>query len=200
MKNEKKYQVIIALMVLISLGACKKNMDELFQNPESFTSTKIDYLLPTGIDQALRQDYGDVYTNHLRTLSPILQVTASTADPVSSNFYDFSNSRDKGRWGDYFTGKMVNLKGIEQLYDYTLNENQKEEYKVYYWIAKILQAYSTARATDYFDDMPYTEAFKAQNSLYNQPVVLYPKYDTQKTIYPKMVRDNRHGKHIYDSR
>lgn len=174
---------IIALITIITLASCKKNLDELFQNPESFTETKIEYLLPQGIDNTLRQEYTDIYNNHLRSIAQLTQVVSGIEDPVSGRYYVWTN--DKGKWGDYYTNsnKMISLKGIEQIYNYKLTDAEKEEYKPFLAMAKVLMAYNTARATDFFDDIPYSEAFKAQNSLYNQPVILNPKYDSQQSIY-----------------
>ncbi|WP_164121863.1 SusD/RagB family nutrient-binding outer membrane lipoprotein [Sphingobacterium sp. xlx-130] len=190
MKTSKIYiSGICAIALSLTLASCEKRLDDLFQNPESNTETKIEYLLPTAIDKTLRQDYSDIYTNHMPVISQLVQVLGSTTDHVTSNVYTWTNAADKGRWGDYYTGKMVDLKGMEQLYNYTLTDAQKEEYKPYYMMAKILMAYNTAKQTDLFDDMPYSEAFKAQNSLFGQPVVLYPKYDDQKSIYYAILAD-----------
>ena len=188
MKTTNKHIIsAIALIAVVGLGGCKKSMDDLFQNPEAFTSTKIEYLLPTGIDATLRQDYGDIYTNHLNGIAQITQVVAGTADPIS--FYRWTN--DKGKWNGYYTNanSMISLKGMEQIYNYKIDEAQREEYKPYLAMAKILMAYNTGRTTDFFDDMPYTDAFKGQNSLYGQPVILTPKYDTQQSIYYAILDD-----------
>lgn len=178
-----------ALVAMVIFGGCKKNMDELFQNPEAFQETKIEYLLPTGIDATLRQDYSDIYTNHLNSIAQVTQVVAGTADPVGGNFYNWTN--DKGRWSDYYTNanKMVSLKGIEQIYNYRLTDTEREDYTPYLAMAKVLMAYNTARITDLFDDVPYSEAFQGQNSLYGQPVILNPKYDTQQAIYYAILDD-----------
>lgn len=189
MKTTKYIRSAAALLVIVALGGCKRSMDDLHQNPDAFTETKIEYLLPSGIDATLRQDYIDVYINHLNCIGQVTQVVAGIEDPISGNFYNWTN--DKGRWSDYYTNqnKMVSLKGIEQIYNYRLSDAQKEEYKPFLAMAKVLMAYNTARAIDFFDDIPYTEAFKAQNSLYNQPVILNPKYDTQQAIYYAVLDD-----------
>ncbi|WP_443939999.1 SusD/RagB family nutrient-binding outer membrane lipoprotein [Pedobacter sp. MW01-1-1] len=185
----KNITVAMALFVMAALGGCKNSMDDLYQNPEAFTETKIEYLLPTAIDASLRQDYADIYSNHLNSIAIITQVVAGTADPVGGNFYNWTT--DKGRWGDYYTNqnKMISLIGMEQKYNYELTDAEKEEYKPYLAMEKVLKAYNTARTTDFFDDIPYTEAFKGQNSLYGQPVILNPKYDSQQSIYYAILDD-----------
>lgn len=190
MKRYNKIKLgLIAIIAVFTFSACKKNMDDLFQNPESFTETKIEYLLPTGIDYSLRQDYIDIYINHLLSIGQLTQVVAGTSDPVSGNYYLWTT--DKGRWSDYFTNSngMVSLKGIQQIYDYKSTDAQREEYKPFLAMAKILMAYNTAKATDLFDDIPYSDAFKAQNSLYNQPIIVSPKYDSQQVIYNGILGD-----------
>ncbi|HEY9260530.1 SusD/RagB family nutrient-binding outer membrane lipoprotein [Chitinophaga sp.] len=184
--NMRKSAIAGLLVAMVSTG-CKKNMDDLFTNPETFTSTKIEYLLPTAIDATIRQDYTSAYNNYFRLLGPMLQITASSVDPISGNFYKITT--DRAEWSSYYLTKMLNVVGIENYYNYKLTAEQRDEYKVYYHLAKVLGAYATAQATDLFDDMPYSTGFAAQNGLYGQPVNYYPTYDNQQSIYYRLLDD-----------
>ncbi|NIG55779.1 SusD/RagB family nutrient-binding outer membrane lipoprotein [Chitinophaga sp. Cy-1792] len=182
-----KKSAIAGLLVAMAVTGCKRNMDDLFNNPETFTSTKIEYLLPTAIDATIRQDYVSSYNNYFRFLAPMMQLTASSVDPVSGNFYRVTS--DKGEWSNYYLTKMLNVIAIENNYKYKLTAAQQEEYKIYYHLAKVIGAYATGQATDLFDDIPYKDGFAAQNSLYGQPVNYYPAYDNQQTVYYSILDD-----------
>ncbi|SHM61620.1 Starch-binding associating with outer membrane [Chitinophaga jiangningensis] len=184
----KYSKLILAGLLVATVGTgCKKSMDDLFANPETFTNTKIEYLLPTAIEAVVRQEYVQAYNNSFRQLGPMMQLNASTVDPISGNVYNITS--DRAEWSAYYLTRMLNVIGIQNYYNYKIDKSQQEEYKVYYHLSKVLGAYSTAQATDLFDDMPYTQGFDAQNSLYGQPVNYYPKYDDQKSIYYSILDD-----------
>ncbi|MCH5598576.1 SusD/RagB family nutrient-binding outer membrane lipoprotein [Niabella ginsengisoli] len=188
----KKIQLIIRplitmLTVMMIFASCQKKLDNLFPNPDAFTSVQIEYVLPTAINNTLRVPYGDVYTYHIGKFGPMLQNMAFNSDPVSGDYYNIRS--DLGAWGAYYTQKMNNLKGIEYIYSQLPIEEQ-EGYKVYLPIVKILEAYATAQATDVYDDMPYSEAFTGISIIFGGTGAnLTPKFDPQSEIYYAMLAD-----------
>ena len=58
-----------------------------------------------------------------------------------------------------------------------MTEEEQEQNKVYMLCSDIIRSYAFQRATDLYDDMPYSEAGGAFQELF------YPKYDTQEEIY-----------------
>lgn len=78
---------------------------------------------------------------------------------------------------------MQEFAEIDKKFNYALSENEKAYYLPYMETAKVLKAYNTIMTTDVMGSMPYSEAWGARNGLYGQPIILTPKYDSQKDIY-----------------
>ncbi|MEI9958939.1 MAG: SusD/RagB family nutrient-binding outer membrane lipoprotein [Ferruginibacter sp.] len=180
MKNIKSTISVLALSCTLLMSSCKKKMDSLFQNPDAFTTVQIEYVLPAAIQNTVWVAYGDVYNYTINKMGPMMQILANTNDPVSGQWYKVTS--DLGFWAKYYTTKMNNLVGMEQLYA-GLSPDVQKGYAVYMPITKILEAYATAQATDLFDDMPYTEAFQGINPIFGGTGNYTPKYDAQSVIY-----------------
>ncbi len=74
------------------------------------------------------------------------------------------------------TNYSKELSGMKLLYA-DMTEEEQEQNKVYMLCSDIIRSYAFQRATDLYDDMPYSEAGGAFQELF------YPKYDTQEEIY-----------------
>lgn len=96
---------------------------------------------------------------------------------------DFPFAEGRGSWsGFYSTGR--NLKDIIRLCKKRDEESGKNEHVNKMAIARILNAWNFARATDQFGPMPYFEA-----CLPIEEAVFTPKYDTQKEIYADLLNE-----------
>lgn len=176
-----KYQLYSTLIgSLLFFSACEDKLDEKHENPDAFGSTEIEYLFAQGAKKTLENDYGDCYNYTFRLLGIYTQTTARGTGQDRTNTYLIQN--DKDRWQNYYETRMNTLTEIDKMYE-ALDEAGKNAYRPYIETAKVLKAYNTAIATDFFGDMPYSEAFTARNTLYGKEVILKPKYDTQKEIY-----------------
>lgn len=176
----KKIIYSAALVTSLFFFSCEDKMNEKHSNPDAFTSTDIQYLFAGGAIYALESDYADWYTHVFRTLSTYTQTAARREGKDRTNTYDIKN--DLTRWDNYYIKRMSPLTEIDKIFG-TLSKAEQDNNKVYLEAGRILKAYNTIIATDYFGNMPYTQAFTARNSMYGQPVILRPEYDTQKDVY-----------------
>src|SRR5881227_1733610 len=72
----------------------------------------------------------------------------------------------------------MDMREIRVIYD-ALPEDQKASYEVYVHLGKIVTAFTTARTTDLWGDIPYSEAFAARQTVGQN---LFPKFDSQESV------------------
>ena len=145
----KKFIYCSLLCVLIA--SCSDKLDEKHEDPDAFTSTKIEYLFAQGAQKTIENNYGDMYTYLFRRFGIYLQVTARQEGQDKTNLYQNVTS-DLGRWQDYYETRMGPLTEIDKIYN-TLSEADRTYYNNFYYAGKVLQAYNTILTTDFFGDM-----------------------------------------------
>lgn len=183
----KNSMYIWMLGISMSLFSCSDIMDEKHDNPDAFTETKIEYLFARGAQRTVEMDYADAYNLTFRLIGNYIQTTARQEGKDRINIYQKIQD-DKGRWENYYVERMSTLTEMDKIYS-TLTAEEQEGYKNYIEAGKVLKAYNTAMATDFFGNMPYSEAFTARNSIYGGTVIFKPKYDSQKDIYYTLLAD-----------
>ena len=184
----KKTLYSLLIGALMTTASCSGEMDEKHENPDAFTKTKIEYLFAQGAVNTLVIDYGDTYTYNFNLLGIIMQTTATQEGKDRINTYQ-NYSDDWRRWDNYYINRMNTLTEIDKVYA-SLSPEEQGEYKIYVMANKVLKAYNTAMATDFFGNMPYSEAFTARNPVYNTGDVIFrPKYDKQQDIYYSILAD-----------
>ena len=170
-----------------ALVSCTDKLNDKHDDPDAFTSTRIEYLFAQGAQKTIENEYADMYNYTFRRFGIYLQVTAQQTGTDRNNLYQ-NIQNDLGRWSNYYETRMNTLTEIDKIYN-QMDAGEQESYKNYYEAGKILKAYNTAMATDFFGNMPYSEAFTARNAIYGQTVILKPKYDDQKNIYYAILND-----------
>lgn len=171
----------------LAFTACESKMDEKHTDPDAFTWGEIPYLFSQGALNAIENGYGDMYTYNFRRFGVYLQTTAQEEGENRINLYQ-NIQNDLGRWENYYESRMNTLTEIDKIYA-TLEEDKQAKYRLFVEAGRVLKAYNTAIATDYFGAMPYSEAFTARNAIYGGTVILKPKYDSQQTIYYALLDD-----------
>lgn len=162
-------KIIPALLVVVALTACTKDLEEINTNPLGFTvasdgalfNSVVESLVPTGNEQFYI--WNEIL--YKQTQLAALGVEA---------------------WGNYAIGTEELWKNYyETLPAIRELEKRFQEYPVNASVnnmramVKILLAYKTFKMTDYFGDMPFTEAGYG----YQDIEKLYPAYDKQRDIY-----------------
>ncbi len=183
----KKIVLYMFIPALALFASCESEMEDRHFNPDGFSDAKIEYLYSRGIIRTIENDYGDHWNHVFRLLGTYTQTLSRETGSGRTNVYTIQN--DKARWNNYYVKRMQELKEMEKIYDYVLTPEQQATYVPYMETAKVLKAFNTAMATDFFGAMPYSEAFGARNYLYGQPVILKPKYESQEEIYNALLND-----------
>lgn len=94
------------------------------------------------------------------------------AQPYQYARYNFSSSDTEGAWR-YLYDVLMDLREME-------SKAVSSGEEVYVGVSKLLQVYAFSTLTDLYGDIPFTEALKGRENI-------TPKYDTQESIYPKLI-------------
>ena len=186
MNTIRKYITSLALGVAVTgaMVSCD-TLDEKFYNPDKLTEADFSLLFASAQTKGhlFRYDYGATY-HYMRGFGKMLGLG------VSPLYLDRTQNNTIVRPWDGWSGTPFNefiftqtctnyskeLSGMKLLYT-DMTEEEQEQNKVYMLCSDIIRSYAFQRATDLYDDMPYSEAGGAFQELF------YPKYDTQEEIY-----------------
>lgn len=191
-------KIIYSLLAIAGLFwvSCTDQLDDKHKNPDGFTDTQIQYLFAQATLYAIENDYSDTYNYAFRWLNTYTQVVARRSGENRYQQYEVTN--DKSRWQNYYVKRMSPLTEMNLLYK-ELNDSEKSNYEVYIQAGKIIGAFNTAIATDFFGNMPYSEAFTARSLIYGGTANFKPKYDTQKEIYYAILKDLEEAANYFKS-
>lgn len=183
----KKILLYIPIVAAILLTSCESELNDRHFNPDGFTDAKIEYLYATGIIRTVENDYADHWNYVFRLLGTYTQTLSRESGASRTDLYTIQD--DKGRWDNFYVKRMQELIEMDKIYNYKLSDQQKPNYAPYMETAKVLKSINTTMATDFFGAMPYSQAWGSRNEIYGQPVLLKPKYDSQKDIYYSVLSD-----------
>ncbi|MGY3052980.1 hypothetical protein ACVWYG_001177 [Pedobacter sp. UYEF25] len=166
MKKIYRIHCLLAISAILAITSCKKNFDEINQNPNAPTSAPATNILANGLIATGNTLFGtrlDIY--YAGSYSGML-ASISTGD------YEYRVDINNSMWNGLFTGMSVFVDASEKA--------SKDGNTNLQAAALTMKVYAAQKATDMFGDMPYSEAFKLKEE------VLYPKYDKQKDVYTAM--------------
>lgn len=190
MNTIKKYITSLALGIAVTgaMVSCD-TLDEKFYNPDKLTEADFSLLFASAQTKGhlFRYDYGATY-HYMRGFGKMLGLG------VSPLYLDRTQNNTIVRPWDGWSGTPFNefiftqtctnyskeLSGMKLLYA-DMTEEEQEQNKVYMLCSDIIRSYAFQRATDLYDDMPYSEAGGAFQEMF------YPKYDTQEEIYTSIM-------------
>ena len=187
MKTIKKYIAGLALGVVASgaMMSCSDTLEEKFYNPDRQTDADFTLLFAGAQTPGhlFRYDYGATY-HYMRTFGKMLGIAVS---PIYIDISQYNTIIQL--WNDWSGDNLNNflfnqtcnnysrnINGMKLLYN-AMSDEDKAKNAVYMRCCDIIQCYAFQRATDLYDDMPYSEAGGAYQEQF------YPKYDTQEFIY-----------------
>ena len=180
----KRCARLLALLIVSGAAiACHDAYDALFLDPDKSTTAKIEYLFTQGLlDADFPIHYGEWYWQVYHNVAAWAQVSGTQNDvnmmrPVSDQW--------QNTWTDYYAKAAMDMKEIAVIYD-ALPQDQKARYEVYIHLGKIVNAFTTARTTDLWGDIPYSEAFTARQTVGQN---LFPKFDSQESVYDAILKD-----------
>lgn len=180
MNAVRKYKILLTLLVLLGITGCEKDFDKINTNPNAVTEAATSALLTQAIRDFAFNDFDVWYAG--RQASVVSQ-HFSQRNYTSEDRYAFRSGTTDG----FFRNNYIYMSNLEKIIDLNTDPKTKEQYASLYGdnnmqiaIAEIVKCWAFQLITDYFGDVPYTQALDIAK--YPQPV-----YDTQKSIYDDLI-------------
>lgn len=172
-----KHKIIIAflLFLIISGESCRKNFEEINTPNDLFTNASDGSLFNGILASCMRKGNELFYLNN-EVLYKQSQLAALTKEAWGN--YPIGTEEV---WSNYYT-IMPNIRELEKRFDEHGSTPEVNNMKA---MLKIIKAYKTFKVTDFFGDIPYTEAGYG----YQDANKLYPKFDKQRDIYLSLLDD-----------
>lgn len=182
----KKITSILLLAAgLLSTTACEK-FDELNVNPVSPTEVSPELLfsgalrngtLNWDIYQIGQNLHADQFVQYFANVNPGFQTDQYVSNPGWVATF----------WNTYYSTYIVNIQDVIRLTQADPIQSNKTN------VARIWRAWLFHRATDYWGDIPYSEAGRGFEGLRT------PKYDAQEFIYKDMIKELKEAAQALDN-
>ncbi len=170
-----KSTIIILILSVVFVASCRKDFENMNKDPDGFTTATTRSLFNKVIKSLYVQGGEQMYINN-EILYPQIQLGALGS--VAWGNYQIGT---KATWDNYYR-MMPNVRELESRLAEIDTSAEVSNMKA---MLKILVAYQTFRLTDLFGDIPFTEAGLGYQDL----DYLYPKYDSQESIYKTLLAD-----------
>lgn len=163
------YKVALSFLVVLGLSSCETFLN-INEDPNNPTSVPLTAQMPA-FQLAIADVYGGAFSRFNCMLSQ--QVEGVARQWESFNQYTgLTPNRFDAAWNNVYENVLNEIK-IAQASATDQGANH------YLAVLNIMEAFTLMAATDVWDDMPYTEAFKGSDN----EQVLNPAFDTQASIY-----------------
>lgn len=181
MKRLSKHFQLFSFIIAVSIiSSCTKDFEQLNTDPVKVTAVAPGTLLaPAQFDGMW------LITRRAHRLNnELMQYTVETG--VLNDFarYEFKENEFDPIWSTLY----VKANDMNEMYK--IAEQLKDVNNMA--AALVMKAWFMSNLTDMFGDIPYTEAFKGREEL------LYPKYDTQQSIYTSLLADLEKANDLFD--
>lgn len=171
----KKILYILSFFLLVNTG-CDDGFEELNQNPLEPSDVSNGALF-NGIVQSLQLGWNRQLFLHNEVLYDVTEqavVTAKTFGNIDGGSEDV--------WTNYYTA-LKNANELKRRFD--APQEDQEVTNVLRAQLDILMAYKTFQVTDFFGDIPYSEA----GQVFADETIVRAKYDSQEEIYKSLIDD-----------
>ena len=162
--NIKKYSVL-CLIAILSLGACTKDFKEINTNPNGSSAARPEALLAPAIWDVVSRNN----TRALRLTNELMQVHVTVSDGDEIHRYIVRPGESDYMWNNWY----LQITNFRDMY----NRANELNNKTYMAMGLILDVLTSSYITDTFGDVPYSEANKGKDGVFQ------PKFDTQQSIY-----------------
>jgi hypothetical protein len=150
--------------------SCKKDFKEINTNPNASEAALAEALLAPALFDVVKRNNNRA----LRLNNELMQVHVTTIDSDEIHRYVVRPGESDYMWNNWYQ-QLTNFKDM-----YTRAEALNNT--TFMGIALICDAYVTSLITDTFGDVPYSDANKGKEGVYQ------PKFDTQESIYKELYR------------
>lgn len=160
-------KIAVSTMVILMVGACTHDFEELNTNPALLTDAKIQpaVLFTSVLKNSIYDTFG---------AAVIAEFSQYYASQASGNIFTNTDFTYPFSWYEYVT----NIKEVIRL---TADDPKKTDQNA---MARIWKAWLFHIMTDVYGDLPYFEAALGVDKVIDQP-----KYDTQEAIYTDMLKE-----------
>ncbi|TWR28906.1 SusD/RagB family nutrient-binding outer membrane lipoprotein [Mucilaginibacter pallidiroseus] len=168
----KYITTILSATFILTATSCRKDLEEINQNPNASQTAQPDYLL-TAATKATADTYWGTANNMDASLLFVQHwAKIQYTDP---DRYIYTNTSFQDLWTVGYTKSIVNLNQIIKLADAQSNPNYKG-------VALVLRSWVFQLLTDAYGDIPYKQATNINE-------YLTPAYDKQKDVYFALLDD-----------
>jgi hypothetical protein len=168
------FKIYILAVGIWSFSACDSGFDEMNVNPTAATSINPVFMLNNAVINASHPNGILIYE-----MGIVQQMVSPNSGVLTgANFNQDNRDVTQQIW------QRFNRIVIRNLVDIINNTKSQPTKSNLYNMARVLKAYSFMVLTDTYGDVPYTEA---GSGYFTQ--VLYPKYDTQQSIYTDIIKE-----------
>jgi hypothetical protein len=168
----KYITILLSGTLLLSMSSCKKDLEEINQNPNASQNAQPDYLL-TAATKATADTYWGTSNNMDASLLFVQHwAKIQYTDP---DRYIYTNTGFQELWSVGYSKSIINFNQMIKLADAGANPNYKG-------VALVLRSWTFTLLTDAYGDIPYREAG-------NIGEYLTPAYDKQKDVYFALLDD-----------
>lgn len=177
--------ILMAFVVMTPLAGCDtEDLHELNINPQAFDEIDVNFLLTAAeLGSASGGSAGDNrfidWRMNIGFTGHMMQQIANAGGGIAPGDKYFNG--EDGAWDFLWSDVGKNLAEIlRQTGPGGFAEGKKKNTRE---AARILRAFNFHRLTDYYGNIPYTEAFKGITGTF------FPKYDAQQTIYTDLLKE-----------
>lgn len=176
MKNFIKFnKVFLVLVLILAIGSCTKDFEELNTNPNDPTDVPAENIFSHVIVSAINYELGG-WIQHT-------YIGCWSQQWTKIQYIDEDRYQLRDMSGDFngrYTGTLTDLQVIIDKANESIgNEEEVEKNTTLLAAAKIMRVWIYSLLTDFFGDIPYSEALQG---LYKEGT-LTPTYDTQENVY-----------------
>lgn len=183
---KKIFNFCLLPLLFILVASCDKGFDDLNTSKTGVTSLDPAFVLNNAVinsspgGDAPSTGGGGIATTDLTYEMAIVQqvITSNTGLQVGGNFNQVNINNTPLTWQNYYQNV------IRYTNDVITRTKSDASRSNLYNMARILQANAFLILTDTYGDIPYTDA-----GLGYTGAIFFPKYDTQESIYPKIIQE-----------
>jgi hypothetical protein len=180
--------IIFLVFVAATFSACKKTLEEQYNNPEKSSIQSIPTFFTAFLNNdRIRPAYWNVRT-FLLVHPAVYSQTSSFAN--GNDIFKQNDSYINQYWSDFYypaangSGPMALYRQMEATYK-NLSAAEQANQRVFVEAAKIALIDQAAQMVDLFGDIPYSET----GSLETSSTIINPNFDDQKALYTSFISD-----------
>lgn len=183
----KKLIIGVFFLSFIAISCDTEELQDLNINPQALSTVDMNFLLTSAqLGTASGGSRGDNRFIDWRTNMgmfghAIQQIANVNGGIAPGDKYTENNETDSAPWDFLYNDVLQNLEEILKQtgpggFEEGLRPNMRQA-------ARILRAYNFMRLTDYYGNIPYTEALKGRDGIF------FPAYTPQSEIYPDLLKE-----------